>query len=108
MRLVATASKATSAHKPHCVVGSSWTTDAPFWETAEAIKAARDRGILAVEIEASALYTFATAAGVRLICLAHVTNTTGHSDKDFEKGEADGTNDALTVLNTIIHALAED
>jgi uridine phosphorylase len=30
VQLVATASKAMSAHKPHCVVGSSWTTDAPF------------------------------------------------------------------------------
>src|SRR5258708_2007403 len=108
MRLVATASKAMSAHEPRCVVGSSWTTDAPFWETTEAIEAARDKGILAVEMEAAALYTFASAAGVRLLCLAHVTNTMGHSGDDFEKGEADGTNDALTVLDTIIRALAEN
>lgn len=105
-RLVATASKAMSAHEAHCVVGSSWTTDAPFRETAEAIDAARGRGILAVEMEAAALYAFASAAGVRLLCLAHVTNIMGKSGDDFEKGEADGTNDALAVLDKIVRALA--
>src|SRR5258707_114685 len=42
-------------------VGSSWTTDAPFRETAEAIAAARSKGVLAVEMEAAALYAFAQA-----------------------------------------------
>ncbi len=32
-------------------VGASWTTDAPFRETAEAIEAARAQGILAVEMK---------------------------------------------------------
>src|SRR5256714_2471038 len=32
-------------------IGASWTTDAPFRETAEAIEAARARGVLAVEME---------------------------------------------------------
>ena len=107
-RLVATASKAVSAHSPRCVVGSSWTTDAPFRETAEAIEAARAHGIFAVEMEAAALYTFANTAGVRVLCLAHVTNTMGQSGDDFEKGEADGTNDALAVLDKIVSALAEN
>ncbi len=40
-------------------VGASWTTDAPFRETAGAIEAARNKGALAVEMEAAALYTFA-------------------------------------------------
>ena len=39
--------------------------------------------------------------------VAHVTNTMGQSGDDFEKGEADGANDALAVLDTIIRALAE-
>ena len=104
LQLVAIASKAMSGHRLRCVVGSSWTTDAPFRETAEAINTARDKGILAVEMEAAALYTFARAAGVKVLCLAHVTNTMGQSGDDFEKGEADGTNDALDVLRTIINA----
>ena len=37
------------------VVGPSWTTEAPFRETVEAIEAARAKGILAVEMEAAAL-----------------------------------------------------
>lgn len=104
-RLVAIASKAMSAHSARCFVGSSWTTDAPFRETAEAIEAARKKGILAVEMEAAALYTFASVAAVNVLCLAHVTNTMGQSGDDFEKGEADGANEALAVLDQIIGAL---
>jgi len=32
----------------------------------------------------------------------------GQSGHDFEKGEADGTNDALVLLDTIVRALAEN
>jgi uridine phosphorylase len=87
------------------VVGPSWTTDAPFRETAGAVEAARTKGILAVEMEASALYTFARARGVPVLCLAHVTNTMGITDRDFEKGEADGTADALIILETLAKAM---
>lgn len=85
--------------------GPSWTTDAPFRETAGAIAAARGRGILAVEMEAAALYAFAAARGRALICLAHVTNNMGQTDADFEKGEADGTADALRVIGAISCAI---
>jgi purine-nucleoside phosphorylase len=88
------------------VVGASWTTDAPFPETAESIEAARAKGILAVEMEAAALYAFAKVSGARLLCLAHVTNTMGLAEQDFEKGEADGTRDALIVLETVVAALS--
>jgi uridine phosphorylase len=86
-------------------VGASWTTDAPFRETEAAIDAARAKGILAVEMEAAALYTFAHAAKRRVLCLAHVTNTMAVAEQDFEKGEADGTVDALRVLEAIAAAL---
>ena len=101
-RLVATAVEALKGMSQQVIVGSSWTTDAPFRETEEAIEAARSKGVLAVEMEAAALYTFARAAGVHVLCLAHVTNTMGQADQDFEKGEADGTADALRVLEAII------
>ena len=103
--LVTAAASALADLGPQCVVGASWTTDAPFRETAEAIDDARSRGILAVEMEAAALYAFAAAAGVRALCLAHVTNTMGLAGDDFEKGEADGTRDALAVLGRVISAL---
>lgn len=103
--LVKTVARALAGLKQHSVVGASWTTDAPFRETAEAIEDARNRGILAVEMEAAALYAFAAAAGMRVLCLAYVTNTMGLAGDDFEKGEADGTRDALTILSSAIDAL---
>src|SRR6476661_10019045 len=103
--LVAAAAKSLSPLPLRSVVGASWTTDAPFRETAEAIAAAKAKAILAVEMEAAALYTFARVANVRVLCLAHVTNTMAQAGADFEKGEADGTRDALAVLEAIVSAL---
>lgn len=99
--LVAMASRALAERGLDAVVGASWTTDAPFRETADAIASARSKGVLAVEMEAAALYTFARATGVAVLCLAHVTNTMGQADEDFEKGHGDGTDDALAVLAAI-------
>jgi len=105
--LVTAVTEAIKAKDVNVVVGSSWTTDAPFRETEEAIAAARSKGILAVEMEAAALYAFAQATGRKVICLAHVTNTMAVAEQDFEKGEADGTIDALRVLEGIIGAFPE-
>ena len=78
--------------------GATWTTDAPFRETAGAIAAMQEKGLLAVEMEAAALYAFAAARGRPVLCFAHVTNQMGRIEGDFEKGEADGTVDALAVI----------
>jgi len=79
--------------------GAIWTTDAPYRETASAIAAAAERGVLAVEMEASALYAFASARARPVVCFAHVTNTMGqHDGDDFEKGEAEGTITALRLI----------
>ena len=86
------------------IIGASWTTDAPFRETAEGIEAACAKGILAVEMEAAALYTFAATRNARVLCIAHVTNTMGRSGADFEKGEADGTAHVLALLTAIVKA----
>lgn len=78
--------------------GATWTTDAPFRETAEAIAAMRQRGLLAVEMEAAALYAFAEARHRSVICFAHVTNQMASLEGDFEKGEADGTVAAMEII----------
>lgn len=78
--------------------GATWTTDAPFRETAEAIAGKKAEGLLAVEMEAAALYAFATARRKPVLCFAHVTNQMALVEGDFEKGEADGTIDALAVI----------
>jgi uridine phosphorylase len=106
--LVEAAANASPKDGPRVVVGATWTTDAPFRETAEAIEAARKKGILGVEMEAAALYAFARAVGMPLLCLAHITNTMGRDGADFEKGEADGTRDALSVLESMIEALRRE
>lgn len=106
--LVAAAADALQAQGLRAIVGASWTTDAPFRETAEAIEAAKAQGILAVEMEAAALYTFAKANQVRILCLAHVTNTMAQTGQDFEKGDEAGTSDALAVLAAIARAVSEE
>jgi uridine phosphorylase len=85
--------------------GSTWTTDAPFRETASGIEERRAEGILAVEMEAAALYSLASARGYAVVCFAHVTNQMGQTDVDFEKGEASGATDALRVIEAAVAAL---
>jgi uridine phosphorylase len=78
--------------------GATWTTDAPFRETQSAIDAMCRRNLMAVEMEAAALYAFAQVRQKPVLCFAHVTNQMGRIDGDFEKGEADGSHDALQLI----------
>lgn len=84
--------------------GATWTTDAPFRETAVAIEHAKSEGIIAVEMEASALYAFSQARNRPVICFAHVTNQMGSFEGDFEKGEANGSRDALELVTATAKA----
>ena len=87
------------------VHGATWTTDAPFRETPEAIAGMVERGLLAVEMEAAALYALAAARAFPILCFAHVTNQMGRSEGDFEKGLDDGTVDALAVIGAAARRL---
>lgn len=78
--------------------GSTWTTDAPFRETSHGIDAMRASGLAAVEMEAAALYAFSHARRKPVLCFAYVTNRMGQIEGDFEKGDADGTHDALALI----------
>lgn len=102
--LVAAALAALRTAGPPVYQGASWTTDAPFRETEAAIEANRARGILAVEMEAAALYAFSRARGRPVLCLAHVTNQMAVSSGDFEKGEADGVAASLRVVGAVARA----
>ena len=88
------------------LTGATWTTDAPFRETQPAIEAMRDRKLLAVEMEAAALYAFAEVRKQPVLCFAHVTNQMGRVDGDFEKGEADGSKDALNLISRAARRLS--
>jgi len=89
--------------------GATWTTDAPFRETRDAIEAAVQGGILAVEMEAAALYAFAAARNKPVLCFAHVTNQMGRIEGDFEKGLADGAEESLRLFTLVArHWLDEE
>jgi len=107
--LIARVAARVAAEAPDLTVlrGATWTTDAPFRETEAAIAAARAAGCLAVEMEAAALYAFATAVRRRVLCIAHVTNAMGQDEGDFEKGEADGAADALRLIGAVLRTVAE-
>ena len=94
--LVALAADALAAGG-NVLVGPTWTTDAPFRETAAAIAAARAAGILAVEMEAA-------ARRQAVLCLAHVTNQMGQTEGDFEKGVAAGAEASLAAVAAVAGA----
>lgn len=89
---------------PAMIRGAVWTTDAPFRETEDALAYCHSEEILAVEMEASALYAFAQACAKNVVCFAHVTNQMGNIDGDFEKGAAGGSLDALRVIEQTIRS----
>ncbi len=95
--------KLISTHWNHTHVplftGATWTTDAPFRETETWIAWCREQGILAVEMEAAALYALASVKRLDIICFAHVTNQMGQTEGDFEKGEASGSETALHIIS---------
>jgi len=71
--------------------GTVWTTDAPYRETPHKVKAYKEEGVLAVEMEMSALMTLAVFRSVRLTGLLVVSDElfdlkwhTGFSDPKFK------------------------
>jgi uridine phosphorylase len=105
--LVALATGALGAVGLPVFQGAAWTTDAPFRETEKAIARARALGILAVEMEAAALYAFARARQQPVLCLAHVTNQMAVAAGDFEKGEDSGAAASLAVIAAVARAWRE-
>jgi purine-nucleoside phosphorylase len=88
------------------LTGASWTTDAPYRATASAIDAAKQYSIVCVEMEAAALYAYATARNQPVVCFAHITNTMATAGADFEKGVDNGVHDALVVARSAAAALS--
>jgi len=85
-------------------IGTTWTTDAPFRETAPAICFYKEQGVAAVEMEAAALYAFAEARFKPVVCFAHVTNQMAIVEGDFEKGQDNGSHDAMEVIRLTARA----
>ena len=106
-RLTDLAEAAVRAIDCRLVRGTSWTTDAPFRETAAAIAKRRRQGALTVEMEAASLLAFAEARDCAVLCVAHVTNQLGVVEGDFEKGHLEGAERSLDVALTIAGACGE-
>lgn len=86
-------------------IGTSWTTDAPFRETASAIAKMKKEEINCVEMEAAALYALAEAKKYNILCFAHLTNTMAQDEGDFEKGEEFGSIATLKLISNVISVL---
>jgi purine-nucleoside phosphorylase len=69
--------------------GTIWTTDAPYRETAEKVRAYGERGILGVEMEMSALMAVAAYRRIRMAGLLVV------SDELFEMRWRSGFSSAI-------------
>lgn len=87
--------------------GISWTTDAPYRETQNAINDAQKLNVVCVEMEAAALYAFAKAKNKNVVCFAHLTNTMAQTKGDFEKGDEMGSLDTLELINQTIRAITK-
>jgi uridine phosphorylase len=106
-RLVELAMQAMQRPPQPIYQGAAWTTDAPFRETPAMIERTRACGILAVEMEAAALYAFAQARQKPVLCLAHVTNRMAVDGGDFEKGEAGGAYASLSLIAAVARVWRE-
>jgi uridine phosphorylase len=73
--------------------------------TAESVALRRHEGILAVEMEAAALYAFAAARSAPVICLAHVTNQLGCVEGDFDKGDGNGAFGSIELITVLAQAI---
>lgn len=80
----------------------SWTADAPYRETQSAISALEKENVCCVEMEAAALYAFATVKQKNIVCFAHLTNTMAQTEGDFEKGDHFGSIDTLNLLSYLL------
>jgi nucleoside phosphorylase len=67
---------------------------------------AKDPGVVAVEMDAAALYALSQVQRLPILCLQHVTNHIGLVEGDFEKGEAGGAGDALLLVGRLAATLA--
>jgi uridine phosphorylase len=81
-------------------VGTVWTTDAPYRETAEQVERYRKAGVLAVEMQAASLFAFSISRRVAAGLVAHLTNAPDHPDQTFDKG-------TLTVQRRILRAICQ-
>ena len=93
---------------PHSV-GTSWTTDAPpYRETIAEVRHYQAAGVLAVEMEAAALFAVAAYRGVEMGALLTISDTLGDLKWD-PHFRSDTTRESLeTLYRVAVQALQSD
>ena len=92
---------------PHSV-GTSWTTDAPYRETIAEVQHYQAAGVLAVEMEAAALFAVAAYRGVEIGALLTISDTLGDLTWD-PHFRSDTTREGLESLYRVaVQALQSD
>lgn len=66
--------------------GKVWTTDAPYRETKSQLTDYANAGVMAVEMQAAALFAFSKIRRFPVGLVAYVSNAVGQTSKPFEKG----------------------
>jgi uridine phosphorylase len=89
-----------------CTKGTVWTTDAPFRETPSKIRSYQERGVLAVDMEMSALMTLAIYRSVRFAGLLVVSDELsglawrpGFKDPLFRKSRSEAGEAILRIVD---------
>ncbi len=77
----------------------------PYRETADQIAAAQIDGAVCVEMEAAALYAYATARDRPVVCLAHVTHTWRPRDRTSRRARRTACTPPLAVAGAVAHVL---
>lgn len=104
-RLTAALGKACMARELPCREGGVWTTDAPYRESRSRARALARQGVLAVEMEASALFNVARYRGVRAAGLFVVSDELGGDDWNAGFDDARyhrGTQNALDAVVDVL------
>jgi uridine phosphorylase len=81
--------------------GRVWTTDAPYRETQRQLETHAAAGVLAVEMQAASLFSFAARRKFPLAVVAQVSNAVDHSGDPFDKGPE---MESVRVLEAICRA----
>jgi uridine phosphorylase len=87
-RLTAALAATLRARGLEVVEGRSWTTDAPYRETAAEIRRYREEGVLTVEMEAAALFAVARHRGVEVATALVVSDRLGEAWEPHFHAEA--------------------
>jgi len=83
--------------------GKVWTTDAPYRETETQLQSWANESVLAVEMQAAALFAFGTVSGAAVATVAVVSNAVDHPGQQFDTGPQE---DGLKILTSLARAAA--